>query len=266
MLHNAFLVHDDIEDGSERRRHWPTMYLEQGLALAVNAGDTMQALALRMLMDNVPLLGPKGAWRIVGEFDHLLMQSLEGQAMELGWVRDNDCTITATDYLVMVLKKTCWYSFIHPCRIGALAAREEDGDLARFDRFGYLLGAAFQIQDDVLNLVGEEKDYGKEIGGDLWEGKRTLVLAHLFSRAGVREAERLRSVFGKPRSQRLPREIEWIRELLARYGSIRYASRAAERLAERARVEFDRAFANAPESGDKTFIRDLVHHVVHRRA
>ena len=106
----------------------------------------------------------------------MMIETIEGQAMELGWIRDNDCTATDDDYLLMVLKKTCWYSFIHPCRIGALVSGREGVDLDSFNRFGYYLGAAFQIQDDVLNLEGDRGKYGKEIGGDLLEGKRTLIL------------------------------------------------------------------------------------------
>ncbi len=109
----------------------------------------------------------------------MMQESLEGQAMELGWVRDNRCDVTDEDYLRMVLKKTCWYSFIHPCRIGALIATRDGVDLDRFNRFGCYLGTAFQIQDDLLNLTGDERRYGKEIGGDLLEGKRTLMLIHL---------------------------------------------------------------------------------------
>ena len=121
--------------------------------------------------------------RIFEEVDHLVVETLEGQAMELGWVRDNDLTVTTDDYLRLVLKKTAWYSFIHPLRIGALVADGDDRNLDRFDRFGYLLGAAFQITDDVLNLNGNVARYGKEINGDLWEGKRTLLLTHAFGQA-----------------------------------------------------------------------------------
>ncbi|HEY5453241.1 MAG TPA: polyprenyl synthetase family protein [Polyangia bacterium] len=264
MLHNAFLVHDDIEDGSERRRDQPAMYVEHGVPLAVNVGDAMQALSLRMLKDNVKVVGPEVAWRIVDEFDHMLMQSLEGQAMELGWVRDNDCSITDDDYLLLVLKKTCWYSFIHPCRIGALIARGPGYDLGRFDRFGFLLGAAFQIQDDVLNLIGDGKKYGKEIGGDLWEGKRTLILSHLFRQVTGTDAARLRDVFAKPRDRRLPREIGWLYELLAQHRSIDFARDAAARLASAALQEMETAYADAPEGEDKDFIRNLVRYTVER--
>ena len=81
--------------------------------------------------------------RIFDEVDHLVIETLEGQAIELGWVRDNDLNVGPDDYLRLVLKKTAWYSFIHPMRIGALVANGDDHNLNRFDRFGYLLGTGF---------------------------------------------------------------------------------------------------------------------------
>ena len=135
--------------------------------------------------------------RIFEEVDHLVVETLEGQAMELGWVRDNDLTVTTDDYLRLVLKKTAWYSFIHPLRIGALVANGDDRNLGRFDRFGYLLGAAFQITDDVLNLNGNVARYGKEINGDLWEGKRTLLLTHAFGQATKPDRAWIRSFLGE---------------------------------------------------------------------
>ena len=92
-------------------------------------------------------------------------ESAEGQAMELGWRRDNASDLTDADYLVMVLKKTCWLATIHPCRVGALIGSRGRADLEPFIRFGFFLGAAFQIQDDLLNLVADDR-YGKEINGD----------------------------------------------------------------------------------------------------
>ena len=186
MLHNAFLVHDDIEDGSYARRGAATMHRLAGVPIAVNAGDAMNALAFRLFRKAGERLGPAAALRMFDEVDHLLVETLEGQAMELGWVRDNELTLGADDYLRLVLKKTAWYSFIHPLRLGALVADADDQNLDRFDRFGYLLGVAFQITDDVLNLSGNVAQYGKEIGGDLWEGKRTLMLTHALGHAESR--------------------------------------------------------------------------------
>jgi geranylgeranyl pyrophosphate synthase len=141
MLHNAFLVPDDIEHGSEERRGVATMHRRTGLPIAVNTGDAMNALARRLFRRNVEGLGPAASLRILDEVDHMLVECLEGQAVELGWVRDNDLTVRPEDYLRLVLKKTAWYSFIHPMRIGAIVANPDDRRLERFDQFGYLLGS-----------------------------------------------------------------------------------------------------------------------------
>jgi len=220
LLHNAFLVHDDVEDESDFRRGMPTLHQRHGVPIAINVGDAMNAMSVRLLRQNLARLGPELSARIFDEFDHMSIETIEGQAMELGWIRDNDCTTTESDYLLMVLKKTGWYSFIHPMRIGALIAEPERKDLDAFNRFGYYLGAALQIQDDVLNLTGDQQKYGKEIGGDLLEGKRTLILSHLFANISPHERGRIQALFGKPRGQRLPREVAWLRALVEARGSI----------------------------------------------
>ncbi|HKO91077.1 MAG TPA: polyprenyl synthetase family protein [Polyangiaceae bacterium] len=262
LLHNALLVHDDIEDESDYRRGQPTIHRALGVPLAINIGDAMNALVLGLLLQNGERVGPSVSWQIVEEFNHLLIESLEGQAMELGWIRDNDCNVSEQDYLVMVLKKTCWYSFIHPCRLGALIAGERD--LGRFHRFAFLTGAAFQIQDDILNLVGQGRTYGKEIGGDLWEGKRTLILTHALGQAGGGDRKRFEGILKKPRTGRLQREVDWMMGVLQETGSIDNARRAAQELATAARSEFDVAYASAPENADKDFLRKLADYVVRR--
>jgi geranylgeranyl diphosphate synthase type II len=265
LLHNAFLIHDDIEDSSEYRRGKPTLHREHGIPLAVNAGDAMNALSARLLKQNLGLLGPELAARIFDEFDHMSIQTLEGQAMELGWIHDNDCNTTEDDYLRMVLKKTGWYSFIHPLRLGALIAQgERTSNLDVFNRLGFFLGTAFQIQDDVLNLTGDRSRYGKEIGGDLLEGKRTLILANLFKQVNATEKARLVTFFGKPRAQRLPRELAWVYEQLYKYQSIDFARRAAADFAEGARRELQTAFDGASSGPDLSFVSALVDYLVQR--
>lgn len=264
VLHNAFLVHDDIEDGSEFRRTHRTMHREYGVPIAVNTGDAMQALSMRLLRKNLSSLGPQVTLRVFDEFDHMLMESLEGQAMELGWIRDNRCEISDEDYLRMTLKKTCWYSFIHPCRIGALIARPGQVDLDRFNPFGYYMGAAFQIQDDILNLTGSRQQYGKEIGGDLYEGKRTLMLSHLFGKCSQQEKRKVQDLLSRPRHRRLPREIDWVGELMTRYRSIEYARCSARELRDAAEQAFLDAYRDAAEGDDKAFIQRSLHYMIDR--
>jgi geranylgeranyl diphosphate synthase type II len=263
-LHNAFLVHDDIEDESDFRRDRPTLHREHGVPLAVNVGDAMNALSVQLLRQNVKLLGVQLAERVFDEFDHLSIETIEGQAMELGWIRDNNCHTSEDDYLLMVLKKTGWYSFIHPARIGALVAEPERDDLDGFNAFGYFLGTAFQIQDDVLNLIGDREKYGKEIGGDLLEGKRTLILAHLFQHVNGSEAAQLSAFLAKPRAERTSIELAAVYQLLRRYGSIEYAQAAAKEFAVGARREFEKAYARARPGPDLNFLRLLVDYMVSR--
>jgi len=267
MLHNAFLVHDDVEDGSDTRRGVATMHRRVGIPIAVNAGDAMNALAMRLFRKGGERLSPAVALRILDEVDHMLVESLEGQATELGWVRDNDLTVGADDYLRLVLKKTAWYSFIHPMRIGALIANGDDRNLGRFDRFGYLLGLAFQITDDVLNLSGSAERYGKEIGGDLWAGKRNLVLAHALRHASRGDRDWMSGFLGRPRERRLPREILRLHRILASGGSIAWARESAAALAEAAAREFDAsAFAGVPAGPDLDWLRSCVSFLVQRDA
>lgn len=264
MLHSAFLVHDDVEDDSELRRGLPTLHAEHGVPIAINAGDMLTALSVRILRENLPILGPTLTWRVYDEFEHMMQESLEGQAMELGWVRDNRSDITDEDYLRMVLKKTCWYSFIQPCRIGALIGTKGDIDLDRFNRFGSFLGTAFQIQDDLLNLTGEERLYGKEIGGDLLEGKRTLILIHLMRQLESREAARVSAYLGQPRAARSRRDTRWILDLMQSRGSFEHARKATKQLAGAALYEFTQAFRDVPESDEKKFLSDVISYMVSR--
>jgi geranylgeranyl pyrophosphate synthase len=263
MVHNAFLVHDDIEDFSENRHGRPALHLSQGLPLAVNVGDALQALSMRLLRRNLDPLGPDITLQIFDEFDHMLVQSLEGQAMELGWVRDNNCDLETADYLRLVLKKTCWYSFIHPCRIGALIAQRNNNGLDRFNEFGFFLGAAFQISDDLLNLTGSSK-YGKELNGDLYEGKRTLMLAHLLNSSSPADRLKLQSLLGKSRQSRLPREVWSMSQSLRDVGSLDFAHQTALSFLSAAQDSFESAFSGALENEHKQFLRALLPYVVNR--
>lgn len=256
FLHNALLVHDDIQDDSEERRGRPTLHVEHGLPLALNAGDALCLLSMRPLMDNAKLVGPRFAMQIYEEADRMAWESAEGQAMELGWCRENCNGLTDEDYLTMVLKKTCWLAMIFPLRTGAIIGAHDNVDLDPFIRFGFFLGASFQIQDDLLNFIADDR-YGKELNGDLWEGKRTLMLNHVYRSSTPDEQVRLKEILALPRPQRLPSQITWMRAQMDRYGSLEYASKIAHGLAGAALHEFHQIFGHLPDSRDKRFIEGL---------
>lgn len=264
LFHNAFLVHDDVEDESEQRRGAPTLVARYGPAIAVNVGDAMNVLSIGPLMDNLPVLGPLLSWRVFAEVEHMVRESVEGQALELGWVRENRCDLEEADYLRMILKKTCWYTCIHPCRIGALIGSRGKADPDVMNRFGHYLGAAFQIQDDILNLVGDMERYGKEIGGDILEGKRTLMLVHALNTATAAERKRLSAFLATPRRQRLASDVRWVYRLMGKRGSIEYARSAARHLAGAALREFAVAYRGLAESEDRDLVHELILYMIER--
>ena len=264
MFHNGFLIHDDIEDGSEFRRGQETLHREHGLPLALNAGDAVLVLAMRPIFDNLHQLGPVLTFAIAAEIEHMVLETVEGQAIELGWMRDNDCDLVPEDYLRMCLKKTCWYTVIHPLRIGALIGSGGAIRPERLDRFGYFTGAAFQIQDDLLNLIGERERYGKEIGGDVLEGKRTMMLIHLLSAAGRPEKSWLRDFLAVPRESRTPADVRDVLDLMERHGSIDFGRTHARFLAGAAMSEFEDVYGDLPPGPDRDFIRDIILYMIER--
>jgi geranylgeranyl diphosphate synthase type II len=199
LYHNAFLVHDDVEDGSEFRRDAPTLHRKHGVPIAVNVGDAMLALALEPLLENMASLGLGKALRILQLVGRMARETAEGQALELDWIRSRQWDLTDVDYLRMVYKKTAWYTFVAPMLVGAIVAGADAPCRVALRKFAVSLGLAFQIQDDVLNLTADPRRYGKEIGGDLWEGKHTLILLHALREATPAERKRALAILAKPR-------------------------------------------------------------------
>lgn len=263
LMHNALLVHDDIEDASDQRRGTPTLHVLHGIPLALNAGDAMGLLSLRPLKENFHRLGLGTALRIFEETERMAWESTEGQALELGWQRDNRTDLTDEDYLRMALQKTCWLAAIHPLRVGCLIGARGRLPLDPLIRLGFFFGAAFQIQDDLLNLEPGAR-YGKEINGDLYEGKRTLMIIHALRHAAEKDRARLVAFLGRTRAERSAEEVAWVRSLLDRCGAVTYARGVAMALGGAALCEFDDYFARLPVSEDVRFMRSLLVWVLQR--
>jgi geranylgeranyl diphosphate synthase, type II len=261
LLHNAFLVHDDIADGSEMRRGRPTLAASYGMAAALNAGDAIAIVSSQVLRRATRPLGRDLADLVWGEFDTMALRTLEGQATEIGWQTDHVEGIGPEDYLDLIMHKTCWYTTIHPLRVGAIVGSRGTVELTPLVRFGFHFGAAFQIRDDLLNLVGEEKLYGKEILGDLYEGKRTLPLVHLLSSAKEADRALVGDYLRRTRAERSPELVLTIRKLMDHYGSIEFTSNFAEGILLVAEEYFEQAFADAQPGADLDFLRSLVPYV-----
>lgn len=264
LLENWLLIHDDIEDGSELRRGEPCLHKKYGIPMAINVGDALHCKMWEILHDNVDILGYELAFRILAEFTRLADETMAGQHIELSWVEDNRWNLTDDDYYAMCGRKTSWYTCISPCRLGAIIAGAADDAIDSFIQIGWNLGIAFQIQDDMLNLIGDEGVYGKEIAGDISEGKRTLVLIHLLSSCTKEEAFEIFSIMNKPREDKLESEIKRILELMSKYDSIEYAKGKAQRLVEEAKNSFNDKFGDLPNAKSKEAFIQLIDFVIDR--
>jgi geranylgeranyl diphosphate synthase type II len=282
LYHNAFLIHDDIEDGSEARRGKDTLHQMIGIPRAINVGDATNVLAVGLLLENLSLLGVTKTLNVLQEIELMAQQSVEGQAMELDWVASNSSNLSDRDYFKMCVKKTCWYSFMTPCRIGAIVgnpsvkARELVEPLAMLSRFGMVLGVAFQIQDDLLNLQGDWKLYGKEIGGDIYEGKRTLMLNHAIAHTPPKYSQQILDILALSREHKTPEQVAFIYQQMQDCGSIEHGWNIARNLATKS-IEIldsmDFLQSETPlrpgEEGlsavqDRRFLKELIEYVIYR--
>jgi len=222
------LVHDDIEDGSQTRRGKPALHHLVGMPVALNVGDALHVYMWRLLhglLDDPDV----DAKALLDEFGTMISLTAEGQHLDLSFVAEGRFDIGEEAYLAMVTLKTAHYTVASPLRLGALlAGTRPDPALSTA---GIDLGVAFQIRDDVLNLKpgsGPTTTYGKETAGDLYEGKRTLIIAHLLASASAADCAEVTSLLSGPRSQRTPESVARLLELIDRYGSLRHAQAVAD--------------------------------------
>ena len=265
LFHNGFLVHDDISDESLFRRNVETLHEAHGTGLAVNTGDALNLLAVDTVLSNLPTLGLARTLGLIHEIIHMCRETLEGQAIELGWIRDGIVPSADEDYYHMSTKKTGWYTSISPCRLGAVCAGVTDPhQLNKFNEAFRLIGIAFQIQDDVLNLVGETELYGKEALGDLLEGKRTVMLIHLFREVDSATRAWLTKLIRTPRLEKSQSDAEEILAAMRRVGSIEYAIALADRLAHEGVRRFETDLEFLPETEAKGILRQIANYVTTR--
>jgi geranylgeranyl diphosphate synthase type II len=265
LFHNAFLIHDDIEDQSEARRGAPTLHAQHGIAAATNIGDALNMLALRTLLGNTGIIGLERSLVVVEDVSRMAKESTEGQAMELAWVANGAARpLTSRDYLTMIAKKTCWYTTIAPMRLGAILAGVPTHRLADFIPFGFRIGAAFQIQDDLLNLEGDEDLYGKERCGDIAEGKRTLMAIHALAQAQGADAARLQAIYAMARTEKSAGDVAFALAQMEALGSIAYAREIARRLTVSAAAAFEARFTWIPPGEHRRFIEAMIGYMASR--
>ena len=233
----------------------------------MNAGDALNLFAVDTVLVQLPTLGLARTLGLIHEILHMCRETVEGQAIELGWIRrEPRAGPTTSDYFTMSTKKTGWYTCIGPVPDGrGMRWRDRPGAvLDRFNEAFRWIGIAFQIQDDVLNLIGETELYGKEPLGDMLEGKRTVMMIHLFREADSRTRRRMEAITGCPVARRPSNTREDMFAAMQRVGSIEYAIELADRLAHRGVAQFEENLVFLPENEAKSVLRQIANYVTTR--
>lgn len=245
-FHTAALIHDDIADEALLRRGEPCMHLTEGEGLAINAGDLALSVVNGIVMRD-PLLDDSMKVRVAIELVSMAQRTVEGQALDIGWARDGRYDITTEDYLVMATHKTAHYSGAVPLAVGAMVGGAPTEQVEGLREFGLATGLAFQIQDDLLNLIGTKEAKEKDYRSDITEGKRTLVAVHALEHSEKRD--RLIEILSSKETD--PAVLEEAVQIMRESGSIDYARGYAEDLTSKAKQKL---VGVLPES----YARDLL--------
>jgi len=247
MIHTATLVHDDVLDHADLRRHVATVNARWGNASSVLLGDLLFTHAFHLASKT----GSALACQLIGEATNRVC---EGELRQIG--EQGNLDLPEADYYAIIGGKTAALTACC-CQLGAHFAGAHPRTVQAMTAFGYALGIAFQVADDVLDLVGTEQEAGKSLGTDVLQKKLTLPLIHLLSRGGPLSSE-ARDILEAPSD----RGIQRLRFLLTESGSVGYAQREAERFVHDARSHLQQL-----PSSDARHVLDLVtSQIVHRKS
>ncbi len=227
VFHNFTLLHDDLMDKSPIRRGQPTVYRKWNDNTAILSGDAMSIEAYRSLegIENPQLL-----FKVLPFFNKMAIEICKGQQYDMDFEEREH--VSVAEYIEMIRLKTA-VLLGAALRLGALAAGAYDSDAQILDEVGQALGLAFQIQDDYLDVYGDEKTFGKPIGGDIMNGKKTLMLLYTqakLEREDRAELDRLMQLGQEHKEER----ITGVRRLYDKAGTPIYAQHEIERLTQEA--------------------------------
>ena len=230
VLHTFTLVHDDIIDKDDFRRGVPTVHRIWGTDMAIIAGDTLYAYAYRCILGALKLGVP--AERVLKSMEYLtdaIITIAEGQALDMLLpLRQN---VSQDDYIEMVRKKTATL-FAASAAIGATLARGNEEIVKKLQEIMTYAGISFQIRDDILGLLGDEKVLGKPIYSDLREGKMTILVIYAYNKVSDDEKKKMKLVIGN-RAATID-ELRDVANIIKKSGAVEYANSLADKYAEKA--------------------------------
>ena len=176
MYHNFTLLHDDVMDKADIRRGKPTVHVKWDDNTAILSGDAMLTMATQLIARADAAVMPQ----VMELFNRTAMEIYEGQQYDMDFESRGD--VTVEEYIVMIRLKTSVLLGC-ACKMGALIGGADEATAQRFYEIGENLGLAFQLQDDMLDVWGDEATFGKAIGGDIMNNKKTFLLINACQRA-----------------------------------------------------------------------------------
>jgi geranylgeranyl diphosphate synthase type I len=212
LVHNFSLVHDDIQDNSDKRRGRTTLWKIWGMPMAINAGDALFVLSNQAMMDLSGDFPAEAVVQAATVLHNTCLDLTRGQFLDMSYEERNDLGVE--DYWPMVAGKTAAL-LSACCHIGSILGGVDESKQDAYRSFGHAVGLAFQVQDDILGIWGDEAITGKSAASDLLEGKKSLPVLHGLSQGG-KFAER----WAKGPIQ--PDEVEELAQLLASEGSYEF--------------------------------------------
>ncbi len=223
FIHTATLLHDDVVDNAKTRRGLSTVNTVWGNEPSVLVGDFLYSKSFELMAEN----GNEEIIRIIAKATTALS---EGEILEL--LQTADIEITADDYFEVIGNKTA-VLFSAACEIGSVLGQEDEEKRAALRKFGYDLGVAFQLKDDILDYMSIDNILGKQVGTDLKEGKVTLPLIYALKQASDREKASIRRAVEKDKLSQ--KDFERIRNIILKYGGIQYTSAVMSQYTESAK-------------------------------
>ena len=246
FIHTATLVHDDIIDGAETRRGRITAHSRWGSDITVLLGDYLYIRSMAMALSQDTL-------EVVRLLCDATLKMIEGELYQL--TKTGDASITEEEHFEIIRRKTA-HLFAGCAEIGGLLGESTAEQRTALREYGFNLGLAFQITDDVLDYMAEEARLGKPIGGDLREGKVTLPVILLLQKSGPDVAAMIQGVVTD--GQVTPEIWRTIKDLLRRHGAIDAAFARAVTYGERAKAHLSDAFPASPERDGLLALTDYV--------
>lgn len=216
LIHTFSLIHDDIMDKDEMRRGKPSVHMLWGEPMAILAGDTLFSKAFETVLEtDTTNIDPKRVVDALKTVVDSCIKICEGQALDISF--EGKLNVKEDEYMTMIYKKTAAL-IAAATKAGAILGGGTDEQINALSEYGRLIGLAFQIQDDYLDVVSDEEDIGKPVGSDIVEGKMTLMVVHALANASKEDKEKLISILEANDEDLVDDAIS----IFNKYGSIEY--------------------------------------------